>query len=430
MRRIAIIGAGPSGFYAADSLFKSGQPFQVDMFDRLPTPFGLLRGGVAPDHQKMKSVGSYYDRIATTNPTFSFFGNVHVGKDISVDELKQYYDALIFSYGAETDKHLGIPGESLPGSYTATEFVGWYNGHPDYQDRQFDLSHDSVAIIGQGNVAIDVTRILAKTPHELSTSDMTQAAMDALSKSNIKNIYLIGRRGPAQSAFTELEIKELGNLDDCDIRVRPEDMNIDVPTESKAARNYAILKGFSEKAPKPASKIIHVRFYLSPLEFQPGAITFEINQLDAEQRAVGTGKKETLPCGLMFRSIGYKGIAMPGLPFDEKKGVVPNTDGRVAPGIYVCGWIKRGANGVLGSNKPDGKQTVDCLLADLPQLSRPSAENIRTLLESRSIQAISYADWQKVDVEEVRRGQGKGKPREKFTSTSEILSFLSKTLAV
>ncbi len=448
--RVAIVGAGPSGFYAADSLFRAKIPVVVDVFDRLPTPYGLLRGGVAPDHQQMKSVGKYYDRVALT-PGFSFFGNVKIGQDITVEDLQSRYDAVVFACGAETDRRLGIEGEDLSGSLTATAFVGWYNGHPDYRDTEFDLSSSSVAIIGQGNVAIDVARIMAKTPSELSTSDISAHALAALSDSGIRDIYLIGRRGPVQSAFTELEIKELGELEACDVMVDPQDLilnaasqsELDEPGNNKARKNYAILDEFSKRKPSGKRIRIWVKFFQSPVKIVGDAhvtgVVLETNRLEGEagaQKAVGTGQTVALPCGIVFRSVGYRGIPMPGVPFDDRRGVFPNQEGCIldngqpCPGLYVVGWIKRGPSGVLGTNKPDSAQTITSLLADLPTLpvrSLSDMSSISTLLTERGVQWVTFSDWQKLDAEEVRLGQLAGKPREKFTRIADMLTFLYAT---
>lgn len=437
--RVAIIGAGPSGMYAADALFKSGISVTVDAFDRLPTPYGLLRGGVAPDHQQMKSVAKYYDRVAS-HPNFSFFGNVKIGTDLTIEDLRHYYDACIFTCGAETDKKLGVAGEELQGSFAATEFVGWYNGHPDYQNRVFDLSQERVAIIGQGNVAIDVTRILAKTPQELASSDISAAAMDSLSKSKVKEIYLIGRRGPVQSAFTKMEIEELGHLEDCDIFVEPEDLELgaaclaELEASNKAQKNVDVLRTFASRPSQKKSKKIIVKFFRSPLEIlgedHLHTLRLGITSLSGEagnQRASVSSEVEDLPCGLVFRSVGYYGVPIPGVVFDEKKGIIPNVMGRVESGLYVSGWIKRGPSGVLGSNKPDSTETVQSLLADLPTLPAAkirSTDAVMQLLKDRHVTVVTFSDWQRLDAEEQRRGQEAGKPREKFTSVSDMLSFL------
>jgi ferredoxin--NADP+ reductase len=447
--RVAIVGAGPSGFYAADALFRSKIPVVVDAFDRLPTPYGLLRGGVAPDHLQMKTVAKYYERVAQS-PGFSFFGHVKVGQDITIDELRTHYDAIVFACGAETDRKLGIPGEDLNGSLTATEFVGWYNGHPDYRHYTFDLNSEKIAIIGQGNVAIDVARILVKTQEELKASDIAEHALQALAKSTIKEIHLIGRRGPVQSAFTELEIKELGELEDCDVYIDPKDMvineasqkELDDPANNKARKNMAVLNELVQKQPQGRSKKIVVRFFQSPIEIKGNGkveeLVLETNALQGEagnQKAVGTGQTESLKCGIVFRSVGYRGVPIPDVPFDEKRGVFPNEGGRMmeqgkpVSGFYCVGWIKRGPSGVLGTNKPDATATIEALLADKDTLTpckTPDTDAVKTLLASRNVQVVTFDDWKKLDEEEIRRGVECGRPRIKFTEANEMLAFLNK----
>ena len=445
--RVAIVGSGPSGFYAADALFKSGRNVMVDMFERLPTPYGLVRLGVAPDHQKIKSSIRVYEKIAQ-NPAFGFWGNVKVGHDLLVDELRQYYDAIIFAVGAETDRRLNVPGEDLPGSHTATEFVGWYNGHPDYRDRQFNFDTESAVVIGQGNVAVDVCRILAKSVDELKSTDIVQYALDALAESRIRDIYMVGRRGPAQAKFTQLEVKELGRLADCHPVVDPADMALDAlsreeanhPDNHHALRILPELENFARRANENKAKRLHFRFLRSPAEITGNGrvekIVLEKNELVGEPfnlSARGTGKFEEINCGLLFRSVGYVGVPMPGLPFDERRGTIFNIDGRVVdqdqpiPGIYVAGWIKRGASGVIGTNKPDSASTVEALIDDLPSLppaSNRSSENLEKLLNERGVKVISFSDWEKIDHEERERGQAAGKPREKFTKIEEMLAFV------
>ncbi len=442
--RVAIVGTGPSGMYAADALFKSEFAVVVDAFDRLPTPYGLLRGGVAPDHQRMKSVGAYYDRVAS-NPGFSFYGNVTIGRDITLDELHECYDAIILSYGAETDRSLGIEGESLPGSYAATEFVGWYNGHPDYQSREFDLSQKTAVIIGQGNVAVDVTRILAKTPQELSTSDITAHALSVLTHSKIQDIYLVGRRGPVQAAFTQLEIEELGKLDFCDVVVNSQDLVLNPASElelaqsSKAQKNYQVLKEFSERSLTGKPKRIHLVFFRTPVSIygqnHVESISFGVNRLEGvagSQKAVLTDERDVLSTGLVFRSVGYQGCPLPGAPFDTKKCIVPNDKGQVldengqpVSGLFVTGWIKRGPSGVLGTNKGDSAETVATLLsqlATLPPCSTPTSDALSCLFERHSV--VSFDDWKKIDDHEKQLGSSLGKPREKLRSIDEMLSVI------
>jgi ferredoxin--NADP+ reductase len=444
---VAVIGSGPSGFYAAEALFKGDPAVHVDMFERLPTPFGLVRGGVAPDHPKIKSVTRVFDRIAGNNH-YRFIGNVTIGEDISVEELKHFYDAVIFAIGAETDRRLNIPGEDLPGSYTATEFVGWYNGHPDYRDREFDLSGEVAVIIGQGNVAMDVSRILAKTPDELRKTDISQHAIEVLAESRIREIHLIGRRGPVQAKFTPPEIKEMGDLADCEPEVRQEDLDLDPssqaelddPKNKHAHKNMEVLRDFASRAPQGKRRKYFINFLLSPTEIQGDSsvhsVVFEKNRLEGEPfelRAVGTGEFEHMRCDLFFRSVGYRGVAIPGVPFDERRGVFPNQDGRIIEDgvhtgrLYAVGWIKRGPSGIIGTNKPDSVATVDALLADIPSLTpcqRPDTDKVLELLRGRGVQFVSFDDWQKIDMSEVERGKPLEKPREKYTRVDEMLNIL------
>jgi ferredoxin--NADP+ reductase len=450
--RVAIIGAGPAAFYAADALLQNGATtVSVDMFDRKLTPFGLVRDGVAPDHQKIKSVTRIYDKIASL-PNYRFFGNVHFGNDICHDDIRAYYDAVIYAVGAQSDRRMGVPGEDLHGSYPATIFVGWYNGHPDYPELEFDLSQENVAIIGQGNVAIDVARILAKTPEELATTDIADHALEKLRQSKVKNIYVIGRRGPAQAAFTNPEIKELGELDGAELVVDPAELELDplsqaaLPGDKTAVRNLETLRRHAHPPTGDKPRRIYVRFLLSPAELlgEDGrvvAIKLQRNRLEDDGRggvrAVGTGEYETLPAGLVFRSIGYKGVALPGVPHDERSGTIPNERGRVLDpatggplaGEYVVGWAKRGPSGIIGTNKPDSVETVKMLLEDAPNLARADDERaapeaIEALLRARCPRFVSYGDWGLLDKIETRKGMQQGRPRVKFTNVGHMLDAI------
>ncbi len=447
--RVAIVGSGPSGFYAAEALEKADIAVEIDMFDRLPTPFGLVRGGVAPDHAKIKNVTKVFEKIAR-HDQFRFFGNVTIGEDLSVEELREFYDAVVFASGAETDRRLGIPGEDLAGSHTATEFVGWYNGHPDYRDRVFDLSQEVAAVIGQGNVAMDVTRILAKTVDELRNTDIAEHALDALAESKIKEIHLIGRRGPVQAAFTPPEIKEIGELADCDVVLDPADLELNEasrieledPNNQHSQKNMAILREFAERSPAGKSRRYHIRFYRSPVELKGTdrleSIVLERNELVGEpfsQKARGTGDYETMPCGLVFRSVGYRGVPIEGVPFDEKRGVFPNDNGRITdengsvlPGLYAAGWIKRGPSGVIGTNKPDSQATVASLLEDVASLQpcpNPSADAVVNRLREKGVQIVSFDGWRAIDAKEIELGRAKDKPREKITQVEDMLAVLN-----
>jgi len=446
--RVAVVGAGPAGFYTTEALLRTDRPVSVDLIDRLPTPYGLVRAGVAPDHQKLKAAIRAYEKIAQ-RPGFAFYGNVNVGRDVSVEELRRFYDAIVFSYGAETDKRLGIPGEDLLGSQTATEFVAWYNAHPDYRDRVFDFSCEVAVVIGQGNVAMDVSRILAKTVDELKTTDIADYALDALSRSKIREIHLVGRRGPAQAKFTPPEIREIGELADCDPIVQPEDLvlnaesqtEIAAPDNRHALDNYEILKGFASRGAPAKTRRYYVRNFESPKEILGNGrverIVLEKTKLSGaafQQSARGTGETIEVDCGLVLRSIGYNGIAMPGVPFDKKAGVIPSEAGRVVEngasvrGLYVTGWIKRGPSGVIGTNKPDGYETAESLLADIPSLvpcETPDTAPLLEILRGRGIRTVTFADFRKIDAVEVERGKRIGKPREKFARVAEMLALVA-----
>jgi ferredoxin--NADP+ reductase len=461
--RVAIIGSGPSGFYAAQYLQRQANlVVQIDMFDRLPTPFGLVRGGVAPDHQTIKAVTKAYDKIAL-EPNFRFYGNIEIGKDITHEELAQHYHAIIYAVGAQSDRRMGIAGEDLLGSHAATEFVGWYNAHPDYRDYQFDLTQERAAVIGNGNVAMDVIRILAKTYDELKSTDIADYALEALRHSKVKEIYVFGRRGPAQAAFTNPEIKELGELADADIIVRAEEARLDPLSledlernqDPMAEKNVAILQEFARrmnsatgKLRLPKSRRIYMRFLASPVELigteRVEKIRVVRNELvmgdDGSLKAKATDWEQTIPVGLVFRSIGYKGVALPGLPFDSKAGIIPNERGRVlngagvVKGTYVVGWIKRGPSGIIGTNKPDSIESAEMLIEDLraEQLLNPpmpTREALELLLNQRKPQWVSFADWQVLDRIEQAKGMAADRLRVKFSRIDEMLKVLAERKA-
>ncbi len=444
---IAIVGSGPSGFYAAEALLRSGQNVRVDMIERLPTPFGLVRSGVAPDHPKLKQSTLVFDRISR-QVGFNFIGNVMVGRDCSLAELQSTHHAVILACGAHSDRRMGIPGEDLYGSHTATEFVGWYNGHPDFRDRVFDFSQEVAVIIGHGNVAADVCRILAKPVDELQSTDISDHALQALSESQIKEIYLVGRRGPAQAKFTPKELRELGEIKGSVARLDAQECHIGAqcqvelasPANTFAAKNVELFRSYALSESSGASRTIKFRFCLSPAavhgDTQVEAITLERNALDGPafaQVARPTGACEELSCGLVFCSIGYRSEAIKGAPFEPHRGVVPNDHGRVrngdqhVPGLYVTGWQKRGPSGIIGTNRADSIETVEALLSDFASSSGPprsGAEALNDLLERRGVRIVNIEDWQKIDAAETERGRAKGKPREKFTRINEMLSVL------
>jgi ferredoxin--NADP+ reductase len=453
--RVAIVGAGPTGFYAADQLFRQeGLVVEVDMFDRVPTPFGLVRYGVAPDHQKIKSVTAAFDKIAS-HPRFRFYGNVELGKHVTVEDLRAHYHQIFYSTGAQTDRRMGIPGEDLTGSHPATEFVAWYNGHPDYQDHQFDLSAERVAVVGVGNVAIDVARILSRTPEELAKTDISEQAFEALRHSAITEVYLLGRRGPAQAAFTNPEIKELGELAGADVIVDPREVELDPLSRAALAqapdrattKKVEILQSYAGRVPSGKPRKLIIRFLVSPVELIGNAagevtgIKLVRNELDQTPTGTlqprATDQFETLPVGLVFRSVGYRGVALPGVPFYDKWGVILNEKGRVLHpdskqpvlGEYTGGWIKRGPSGVIGTNKPDAAETVTGMLEDRARgavlsPSAPSAAAADAFVRSRQPQYISYDDWRHLDRLEIERGHALGKPRVKLTRLDEIYAAL------
>jgi ferredoxin/flavodoxin---NADP+ reductase len=450
--QIAIVGSGPSGFYAAEALLRRSH-VHVDMYDRLPTPFGLVRGGVAPDHPKIKQVCLVYDRIAKS-PNFRFLGNVSIGKDLTIDQLREAYHAVLIACGASTDRRLGIVGEDLLGSHTATEFVGWYNGHPDYQDRTFDFSHEAAVVIGQGNVAADVARMLATPVEDLKKTDITESALNALAGSRIKCIYVVGRRGPAQAKFTSVELKELGNIRDCEARCDQDDLRLNSVSSDELAdvrgeenkKNFEIFRSFAMRPPGSANRCIYFRFLESSKRIngtdRVTSITLVKNRLDGkrfEQRAVTGTQTCELQCGLVFRSVGYRGIALPGVSFDQHSGTIPNmkgrclaSDGKPEPGIYVTGWIKRGPSGLIGTNRADSVETVESLLADFARLDcrpKPGVKGIVTLLDG-NVQVVNYAGWLRIDICERRRGEERGKPREKFTCVNDMLTIADQQAAV
>lgn len=445
--RVAIIGSGPSGFYTAEPLLNSGKNVKVDMFDRLPAPYGLVRYGVAPDHLKIKNVTKVYEQTAA-HPNFTFLGNVNVGEDITVNELWHYYDAIVFATGAESDRKLGIPGEDLVDSHTATEFVAWYNGHPDYQNRHFDLKHDIAIIVGQGNVAVDVCRILCKTADELKKSDITRTALGVLAESKIKEVHMFGRRGPAQAAFTPIEIREFTELSDCDVIIDPKELELSEvsqaelkdPANAPKKKNYEILQKLAAQGNRGKSRKFFVHFLRSPLEIlgtgKVEKVIFEKNKLVGEanrQKSMGTREREIFDCGIFFRSVGYRGTPLKGVPFNEQSGIIPNVGGRVADsehiftGLYVTGWIKRGPTGIIGTNKPDSEETVKHLLEDIDHLKPCEVPDTNVVLEKlrdKEIRVISFADWKKIDMAEIERGKKTGKPREKFVTIEGMLTAL------
>jgi len=456
--RVAVVGSGPSAFYAIEALFKApGVDVRVDVFDRLPTPYGLVRGGVAPDHQKIKSVVKIYVKIAD-HPSFRFFGNVELGRDVQVDDLRRHYDQILYAVGNESDRWLGIPGEDLASVRSATEFVGWYNGHPDFADRIFDLeSVRRVVVVGNGNVAMDVTRILVARPDELAATDIADYALAALRRSAVREVVLLGRRGPAQAAFSPKEIRELGELDDAEVLVDPADVVVDEVTQTwldtdaprSARRNLDYLTECSQRGERGAPRVIRTRFLVAPVEFigKGGVLSgvrVQFNELyaadDGTPRPRALDRYGNEPAQLVLEAIGYRGVPIAGVPFDDRNGVIANRDGRVIDletgehrgGEYVVGWAKRGPTGLIGTNSPDSKATVALMLADAAEqsataLAANDLDAIPDLLRARDVDYASYADWQRLDRYEVECGQAKGKVRDKLTDVGEMMSVIRRS---
>jgi ferredoxin/flavodoxin---NADP+ reductase len=437
--RVAVVGSGPAGFYAAGALLAADLPVEVDLIERLPTPWGLVRLGVAPDHPKIKSVSRAFERIAL-QPGFRFLGNVEVGRDVQHAELLDLYDAVVYAVGAQSDRRMGIPGEDLPGSWAATEFVAWYNGHPDFQHLEFDLSGERAVVIGNGNVAVDVARMLALTPEELAPTDTTDAAIEAFVSAGIREIVMVGRRGPAEAAFTTPELQELGELAGADVIVDPADLEGAEPTDTNSERNLTVLREYAAREPEGKPKRLLLRFLASPVEISGAdrveAIELVRNRLVTDEsgtrRAVATGERETLSCGIVFRSVGYRGVALPGVPFDEETGTIPNDRGRVSPGLYVAGWIKRGPSGVIGTNKKDATETVELLLEDLREAPRKdrSADEVEALLLERGVRLVVYEGWTSIDDVERAAGEKLGRPRIKLCTWDELLDAAEGAAAV
>jgi ferredoxin/flavodoxin---NADP+ reductase len=451
--RVAIVGSGPAGFYAAGALLDAEVQVEVDMIERLPTPWGLVRLGVAPDHPKLKSVSRAFERIAA-RPGFRFFGNVEVGRDLSHADLLRLYDAVLYAVGSQTDRRLGIPGEDLAGSWSATEFVAWYNGHPDFQDLSFDLNVERAVVIGNGNVALDVARMLALTPEELAPTDTTDPAITAIGESTIREIVVVGRRGPAQASFTTPELQELGDLAGADVVVDPAELELDSASEAglehdtNARRNMEVLRGFAERQPAGKAVTLRLRFLLSPVALHgEGAaelvelVRNRLEEKDGCMVATPTEEHERIDCGIVFRSVGYRGVGLSELPFDEKRGTVRNEGGRVLDSdgealarVYCAGWIKRGPTGVIGTNKKDATETVAHLLEDVQagrvvHKDESTAEAIDALIADRGIRAVVYSGWTSIDELERAAGEKLGRPRVKLRSWDELLDAAERLAA-
>jgi ferredoxin/flavodoxin---NADP+ reductase len=451
--RVAVVGSGPAGFYAAGALLDADIQVEVDMIERLPTPWGLVRLGVAPDHPKLKTVSRAFERIAL-KPGFRFFGNVEVGRHLSPGDLSRLYDAVIYAFGAQTDRRLGIPGEDLPGSWSATELVAWYNGHPDFQELEFDLNVERAVVIGNGNVALDVARMLALTPEELAPTDTTEPAIEAIGSSAITDIVVLGRRGPAQASWTTQELKELGELAGADVVVDPAELELDPASEASleqdtnSQRNLEVLRGFAARKPTGKPVTVRLRFLVSPVAIHGGdrvesveIVHNRLEEQDGRLVAVPTGVHETIECGLVFRSVGYRGVGLPELPFDERRGTIRNDDGRVVDAdgnhvaaTYCAGWIKRGPTGIIGTNKKDATETVTQLLKDIHEervwhREEVTAGAVEALLAKRDARAVLYPGWTSIDELERAAGEKLGRPRVKLRTWDELLEAAERVAA-
>lgn len=433
---VCVVGSGPSGLYAVDAIARKRPDAAIDVLDRLPTPFGLVRAGVAPDHLGTKNIVRQFDR-ALSRPGIRFLGNVAVGRDLSLDELKAIYDAVILAVGAPLDRPLGVPGETLAGVYGSGAFVGWYNGHPDHAALAPRLPGPSVAVIGNGNVALDIARILAKTPEEMADSDLCAHAAEAITAAPITDIHIIGRRGPVEAAFTSVELAELGQLQ----RARPvvnaaalENLSTEAETDPRVRkvkeRNLEILREFADRPDGGEPVRLHLHFHAAPctvLDDGSGCaagLRLERTQVK-DGRAIGTGTTFDLPATTIITAIGYRCAAVPGLPMDESRGIIANEEGCVETGVYVTGWARRGPSGVIPTNRSDALAVAGRVLADLETvvLPKPGPDALDSLLTSRAVRPVCYADWQKIEAAEVARA-AKGRPREKFIRVEDMLAAL------
>ena len=439
--RAAIVGAGPSGFYTAADMLKAG--FAVDLYDALPTPYGLVRAGVAPDHPKIKSVERVFARTAA-HPAFRFFGCVRLGEDVSREDLLERYHAVVYAFGTPADNRLGVPGEHRPGSHAATEFVAWYNGHPDYTGESFDLSGGRAVVVGNGNVALDLARMLVLHPDELAPTDTADHALDAFGSATVEEVVVLGRRGPAEAAFTNPELRELGELRRADVIVDPAQLEgVAEPEDPTRRRNLEILRDYAGREPAGRSHRIELRFLRSPVEIlgegEDGPVTgvrVAVNELvagdDGRVRAVPTGREEVIECGLVLRSIGYRGVPLAGIPFEDGRGLIRNVGGRVCrddggpcTGEYVVGWIKRGPSGVIGTNKKDAADTVARILEDaeagsLHRPARVDAEEVEAWLTDTVPGHVTWEGWETIDAHERAMGEPAGRPRVKLVDWGEL----------
>jgi len=432
-RSVAIVGSGPGGMYAAQALLEKAPGTRIDIIDKLPTPFGLIRGGVAPDHQSTKRVDKKYSETASSEG-IRFLGNVELGRDVSLAELADIYDAVVLAYGAPYDNSLGIPGEDKAGVFGSNAFVGWYNCHPEFRDLDPDLDVGAAAVIGVGNVAVDVARVLSRTPAEMATTDIAGYAIERIDAARLRDIHMFGRRGPVEASFTNTELKELGELEAATCVVDPAQLPDAVPDtlddrEKKVkARILDTLRGLSQAKPGVKRRTIHLGFYAMPVEILGGdrveGIRMERTRVE-RGRCVGTGETFDIPCGLVVTCIGSRAHAIDGIPFDERRGIVVNDEGRVKPRVYAAGWLKRGAVGTIGTNRLDSYGVVDLLIGDFEGAPRPGPDALDALLDSRSVRRTSFEDWLEINRMEEAAACG-GAPRRKFTAIAEMLEALDR----
>ncbi len=429
---VAIVGSGPAGFYTADALLEENDDIRIDIIERLPTPFGLIRAGVAPDHQTTKKVARKFETTALRE-IIRYYGNVEIGRDLHLDELRDMYDAVVLAVGSPTDRPLGIPGEHKRGIYGSGAFVGWYNGHPDFRDLDPDLNLNTSAavIVGAGNVALDVARVLVKSETEMAVSDLADYAAEAIRPSAISDVYLLGRRGPVEAKFTNVELREMGRLENAVPQIDPAQLpdrviGLEDRDRRLAEKNLNTLKGFVTRRPDEKAKRVHFEFYAEPVEIlgNDTVTGVRIERTRVENgRAVGTGEFEDIDCGLVIAAIGYRASRIEGVPFDPARGLIPSDDGRIAPGLYSVGWAKRGPTGVIATNRPDGVTCAEQIRADFPSSAKPGRTAMERMLTKRNVRAVSYDDWQRIDAAEVASATGPA-PRRKFTTLREMLAVL------
>jgi ferredoxin--NADP+ reductase len=430
---IAIIGAGPGGFYAAESLVKSGLDCAIDLIEGLPVPYGLIRFGVAPDHEHTKRVTRAYERTAK-GEAVRYNGNVEIGRDLSLAGLRAIYDVVVLAIGAPLDRGLEIPGADKKGIHGSAAFVGWYNGHPDFCELDPDLKVENAAIIGNGNVALDLARVLVKTPAEMAKTDLPSELAQAIHGSPIKDVHIFGRRGPNEAKWTNVELREMSKLEDArpvvDLAQIPDGVEGKLSARDRRLKekNLATIQAFPEVAPAGRTKSVHFEFFASPVEVLGGerieALVLERTKLE-NGRAVSTGETFQVPCGLLISAIGYRTKVMEGLVYDETRGIVQNNDGRVAAGLYAVGWAKRGPTGVIGSNKPDGNLLARQVAADFSEGGKPGRAALEDLLTERRVRWVRFADWKAIEAAEIAAAPP-GAPRRKLIRVNDMLAVLDR----